>query len=26
MRLDALERESDAKGVSAFRERAKIGF
>ena len=26
MRLDALERESDAKGVSAFRERSKIGF
>ena len=26
MRLDALERESEAKGVSAFRERSKIGF
>lgn len=26
MRLDALERESDAKGISAFRERSKIGF
>ena len=26
MRLDALERESEAKGVSAFRERGKIGF
>ena len=26
MRLDALERESEAKGISAFRERSKIGF
>ena len=26
MRLDALERESEAKGISAFRERGKIGF
>ncbi len=26
MRLDVLERESEAKGISAFRERSKIGF